>query len=190
MSHLIAGTDRDNVTRELAVDFVTNALESISTDHANIHEGNLFTSFTKFNLGAGATRKITFQTPTTKYIHFRPALVSTSADKVTVDLYETSSGNSGGSPLTATNRNRISTKTATSTVKDAETVTTNGTAIDQYYVGGGTGNGQSSAGSTLSAEDELILKRNTLYTIVITNGSSSAQDIQIKLKWYEELSGV
>ena len=186
--HLIAGTNKDNQVQECSVDFVTGALEMIMTDHANIHTGDLYTAITKFNMLAAGTRKITFQTPATRYMHFRPSLISSTLDKLTIDLYEGSSGNTAGTPLTAVNRNRISTKIAASVVTDNQTVTTNGTAIDQIYLGGSTTSGVIFLGS--GAEDELVLKQNTVYTLLFTNGSASAQDVAVRLKWYEENIGV
>ena len=189
-TNLMVGTDRDNQLREVPVDFVTGALQSITVEHANIHDGTSYNTFTKFNLGAGATRKITLLTDAVRFIHYRPFKISTSADKVTANLYEGSSGNTGGTPLAIQNRNRISTKLSVLTIVDGVTVTTNGTIIDQEYVGGGTGVGNTSAGSGASSEEEIVLKKSTLYTVEIINGSASAQDIQVKLRWYEEGMGV
>ncbi len=189
----IKGQDIHGNTKVAAIDFITNALEGISTDHAYIHNGYMYAALIgPVSLAAGTVRKVTFLTPSVasgKYIHWRPSLISCSADKLTVTMYEGSSGNSGGTEKTAYNRNRISTKTSVSTIIDGATVTTNGTAIDAFYIGGGTGVGSTTSGSTLGENNELVLKQNTLYTIEIANGSAAANIVFAKLLWYEEDAG-
>lgn len=175
-----------------ALERVTDGTRTIDTDHGYIHEGKLFTAPVFISaLAAAGSNKITILTPSVasgKYIHYRPALISTSGDKVSVDLYEASSGNSGGSDVTAINRNRVMSSTATTmqAIKSGVTVTTNGTLIDKQYIGGGTNVGGSSQGGTIGQEHEMVLKQNTLYTIVVTNGSSASNNILVTLKWYEE----
>lgn len=165
---------------------VTESVKSISTEHSYIHEGLLFSISLKNTLGAGVTRKITFLTPSVKYIHYRPAIIVTSADKLTMNFYESSSGNTGGTPLTAYNRNRLSPITAQSIVTDGATVTTNGTKIGGSFVGGGTGVGGARSGSEVGEENELVLKQNTLYTMELVNGSTESNEVFLKMKWYEE----
>jgi hypothetical protein len=58
--------------------------------------------------------------------------------------------------------------------------------IDRQYIGGGTSVGGSSSGGALGQENEIVLKQNTLYTLLITNGSGSVNNILVVLKWYEE----
>lgn len=172
------------------VDHFTNFLICITGDHAYTHKGMAY-SVTNFDsaLGAGSATKLTLLTPESNFIHLRLPTVSTSGDKVTVDLYEGSSGNSGGTPATPTNRNRNSSNTSACTIKTGVTVSTNGTLIDKFYVGGGTGVGSFRSGSESGDVDEIVLKSNTLYTVVVTNGSPSENNILTKLKWYEETNG-
>ncbi len=169
---------------------ITDALRSITTDHAYIHDGKLFTVPVFISaLAAGATSKITFTTPATatgKYTHYRPANIVTSGDKVTVNLYEESSGDSGGTAVTPINRLRVHPIASLTEVKTGVTVTTNGLLIDKAYVGGGVGTGQARSGSETQAENEIVLKQETLHTIEIINGSGSANNIFVMLKWYEE----
>lgn len=68
-------------------DRVTSAVRAIDTDHAYIHEGIMFSCYELQVISAGGTSKISFQTPAAgamQYIHWRPSLVSTSGDKVSV----------------------------------------------------------------------------------------------------------
>ena len=67
-------------------------------------------------------------------------------------------------------RQTASARVAGSVVTVGATVATNGTLIDQVYVGGGTGVGGSSTGSETGVESEIVLKANTLHTIEVING--------------------
>ena len=169
---------------------VTEAAKSIYTDHAYIHEGKMYSaSIVPTSIAAGATRKLTFVTPPSTsniYVHWRPSIVACSADKLTINFYEASSGNSGGTALTAVNRNRLSAHTASSVVTDGVTVTTNGDFVDRTYIGGGSGVGGSVTGAETGETNEIILKQNTIHTIELINNSSSANIVFIKLLWYEE----
>lgn len=168
---------------------VTEATRVIDTNHAYIHEGKMFNCAFRNILLAGATRKITALTPANKYIHYRPIDIMTSADKVTVNFYENSSGNSGGTSKTIINRNRTSNKVSESVIKDGETVTTNGNLISGVYLPGSTGVGQIRTGNVVTGADEWVLKQNTLYTLEIINGSDSSNDIGVNFHWYEEDNG-
>lgn len=174
------------------IDTFTSYLINITGDHAHIHQGKAYSvPIMISNLASSGTSKITFLTPAVAngYVHWRPSSISTSGDKVTVNLYEGSSGNSGGSTETAINRNRNSSNTSTVTIKSGVTVSTNGTKIGSTYLGGGTGVGQSRSGSEMGEDNEFVFKPSTLYTIEVINGSGSANNIAIRLFWYEELYG-
>lgn len=168
---------------------VTGGQRTIEVNHAYIHEGILFNSAFTSTLTAGATRKITFKTPATKYVHYIPSDIVPSADKVTVNFYESSSGNSGGTAKTAVNRNRLSSATPTVVLTDGATVTTNGTLFHTVWLPGSTGIGQTRAGSAASSAYEWVLKQDTVYTIEIINNSSASNDIWLNFHWYEETLG-
>lgn len=171
----------DNILEAL-----TRAVRTITNDHAYIHAGKAFKVLLPLTLTTGTTNKTTILTPATGYIHFRPSKISTSGDKVSVNIYEASSGNTGGTTKTPINANRNRTNSATAIVKDGVTVSTNGTLIDSFFVGGGTGVGGTGSGSSVDEIDELVLKQSTLYTIETINGSSATNTILLSLKWYEE----
>lgn len=114
--------------------------------------------------------------------------VSCSADKLTIALREGATINVDGSAITAFNHNRNSSKTASSVLKNAPTVTVAGTQIAQAYIGGGTGVGGSRSGSDTKADNEWVLKQNTVYTITFTNDSSGDNVVNVNNVWYEETS--
>lgn len=186
MTHLIAGTDKDNIVREIGVDFVTNGVTTITTDHSYIHQGVGFEAYLKFTLAAGASKVISLTTPATPtYVHYRPTRIVTSADKVTMIAAEGATVTSG-TTISANNHNRNSSITAKSVLKDAPTVSVAGTAFAQVFLGGGTGVGSTRSGAETKEENEYVLKPATTYTITVTNDSTESNIIQINAFWYEE----
>ena len=164
----------------------TGAVKQIENDHAYIHQGKYWTRTTKFTLATGASIKFTLQTNSEKEIHYRPMNIRTSADKLSGFFYEGSSGASGGTVLTTSNRNRQSTNTTDVVLTQGVTVTTNGTQISELYIPGATGVGGVRTGDDLSGNNEWVLKADTLYTILLTNDSEGDNVVFIEFQWYEE----
>ena len=169
-------------------DRVTQGIRQIDTDHAYIHDSKLFECFFKFTLATTATRYISIKTPEVLYIHYRKEKVVSSADKVTIEFFENAVLDAvpGGTLFTPVNHNRINGNASTVEVRDAPTVTTEGTKIFQSFIGGGTGQGQARTGDDLGQKSEIVLKRNAIYLIKIINSSSTDNIIQCNPTWYEE----
>ena len=187
-----AKSDGTIVNTADAIERVTSAYKTIEVEHANIHEGVLFETYGKFTLVANTgTKSITFKTPTTGYVHFRPTTLVSSADKLTVEYYEGATVTAAtGTALTAVNHNRGSSKTSGTTILDAPTITGAGTKFMQIYIPGATGTGGTRSGSTAGLSgSEWVLKQNTVYVVKFTNASTSANDVQANFQWYEETAG-
>jgi hypothetical protein len=168
-------------------DRVTSAVRTIGTEHSYIHEGIMFSTYTKLSLTAGNSANIQLTTPAVKYIHWRPSNLSSSGDNVTATLYEGSSTASTSSgTLQPANRDRVVTTTSTVTVLSTATVTSLGTAIDAAYIGGGTGVGGTRSGAETGENNEIVLAQSETYTLRIENGSTAANTVFVKLQWYEE----
>jgi len=174
---------------ESELDRFTGSKKVIDSDHAYIHDGLFYTVAQRATLATGATAKFTFLTPAAGYIHYRPVNIATSADKLTVNFYEGSSGNSGGSALTPVNRNRNSNRATGVVFKSGVTVTTNGTKFSEAYIAGATGTGGTRTGAQLSASNEWVLKPSTIYTWEYINGSSGDNVVFSEFQWYEEVNG-
>jgi hypothetical protein len=97
----------------------TGYCATIGSDHAYIHAGIGFSiPIVITALAAGSDYKVAFTTPaetTGKYLHWRPAFFSSSANSVRYQLIE-GSVFTGGSPVKPVNRNRNSTGICSSTV--------------------------------------------------------------------------
>lgn len=170
---------------------VVNGLKGIDVDHSYIHEGIKFEYSENFTLGTGTSKIISFTTPTTvsgKSVHFRPELVSTSADKLKIELYEGDVISGGSDKLTSIyNYNRQSTTTTSMQLfKTGTSQSTPGTKLLTSYIGGGTGVGQSKSGSETGPREEKLLAINTTYSLKFSNGSSGDNIINVIVSWYEQ----
>ena len=157
---------------------------AIEYSHHKIHEGQFFSAGEiAQSIASAGTLTYGIQTGS-KTVHITPAYISTSADKMTFQVYEDSTY-TGGTAVTAINRNRNFTNAPTMTGVKAPTVTVNGTLISQDYLAGATGVGQTRAGQIANTDNEIIFKPNTKYVIIYTNGSSSANLLTWSFSWYE-----
>lgn len=163
-------------------DIVSNLPVMIDYEHHQLHEGethkaidtqaSLGTATVKYGLTV-ATYATTIQAP---HMVIEADIYNGAAR---VDIYETATF-TGGSAMTAYNRNRNSATAPASTIKTGVT-STNGTLIDSFYAGGGkTTAGQGRQGS------EWIMKSNTIYRIDLVGLVANTQCI-ISFNWYEDL---
>lgn len=169
------------------IERVTGGRSVIDTDHKAIHDSIRFKVFKKFTLNSNATAYISLKTPADRFIHYRKEKVSTSADKVDIELFENAVIADGtGTVFIPVNHDRITPKFSMVTVKIDPTVTNEGTKIDESFIGGGTGTGSARTGSETAQDEEIVLNKNTTYLVKITNGSSTQNIVQVKPSWYEE----
>jgi len=168
---------------EIAVDSVTNSLETIDYPHHETHAGNHYYIEGYVELNTDDVFRIKLVTPdTTKWAHFSWSIVSSGICETT--LHENASGGmTGGSSVTPINNNRNSSNTSgltiTSGVTDADTV---GTQVSSAKWGS-TGF-KAMVGGESSRENEIILKQNTTYLRTITSGEDN-NIIQFRASWYE-----
>ena len=167
---------------------ITGAKRTIETEHSYIHEGIFFQVFDLATLATTATRNFVIQTPANLYLHYRNERVSSSGDKILIQLFEgtTLDAVPGGTPLTPFNHNRESGLNSATTVLINPTITDDGLQIAQSYIGGGTGVGGARSGEETSAANEWILSPATNYLVRITNGSTANNIINTLIAWYEE----
>jgi hypothetical protein len=101
---------------------------------------------------------------------------------VDADLYE-GDNYSAGTAVTPINRNRNFTNVSGVSMVKGSTVTPAGVLVD--IAGFGTaGNTAARTGGSGGETEELVLKRSTKYTLLIT--PSAATVVKAKLFWYEE----
>lgn len=173
-------------------DLFTDAFAIMDNDHKYTHQGKLYETFDLQTIASSGTYSYELTTPasSTAYVHYRWGQIASSADKVKIELNEGATL-TGGASMTSYNHNRNSSNTAEVVVKKGVTVSDAGTQIDQIYMGGGTGNGANASGTeSAGGTHEWVLKPETTYLIRVTNGSSSSNNVEVNLTWYEELMGV
>lgn len=105
----------------------------------------------------------------------------------TVIFYEDAVVSANGTALTAVNRNRNSTNTATMDTFHTPTVTDVGTALSAALVPGGSGK-KDSVGSG-GGQADVILKKGATYLARLTNSSGADQPAVISINWVENIEG-
>lgn len=161
------------------IDAITEALNTITYEHHEIHSGSSYTADRNVELANGATTDILLVTPdTTKYAHFLYEFEVQAETSFTI--YEAVTA-TAGTAIVVTNRNRNVTNPATMTLSHTPTgITTGSTILRQHHLGAG-----KSLGGGVRGNHEFILKRNTKYLIRITNLTVNTNWVSIILDWYE-----
>jgi hypothetical protein len=151
-------------------------------EHHQIHEGETFKSEDLQPSLGTSTVKYAF-TVATYAIPIRAPHMVIACDvyggAVLVQIYEGATF-TGGSAMTARNRNRNSAETPASS-GTAGVTSTNGTLIDSFYAGAGA----KTAGASRQSS-EWVLKSNTIYRIDVIGQIAQTAAI-VGLNWYEDL---
>lgn len=173
----LVGTDY--VSGNSGIDSSTEALQTISYEHHEVHEGKHFGLCDyALNQAASAVVEFIITTPnTTEWAHF--TFKVSSSEGATIELYEGATGITGGAAQTPVNNNRNSATSSSLTIlKDPSAITGDGTRLFGHTAGG-----SRTAGAN-RREHELVLKQNETYLIRITS-LAVANDIDWCFEWYE-----
>jgi hypothetical protein len=164
-----------------SVDDSTETLQTIEYEHHEIHSGSHF-NYCDYQTGVALNGTIEFVMTvpdTTEWPHL--AFLVYSSTGALLELYEGTTGVSGGTSITPRNNNRNSSHASTVTlVKDPASITSDGTRASGYVAGAGR-----TAGFA-ERNRELVLKRNTAYLVRITSTASS-NTISWCAEWYEHI---
>lgn len=169
-------------------DTVTDSIQVITTDHANIHKGLGF-SISQLNDAVANNGTILFEVivPAGAYVHFKQFNCWTNGSKAKFEVIEAPTLTTGATVITPINRRRVGTPSISLlTVKSDPTVISGGTTLESIYFGSG---GGASKGGDRSLDIELVLKPDTTNLIRITNLDGNAKDFSTFLFWYEESAG-
>ena len=171
---ILVSTTRSAMT----VDRITNALETISVAHHEVHEGESFVYSGQKTLASGGTMRILFTPNSTSYPHL--LILARSSAETNYKLWEGGTF-SGGTAITAVyDRNRYTKNTKASTLKTNPTITDTGTLIYESHFGSGNNTGGEDRGV-----HEWIFNTSTNYLVDITSEANS-NDVSWALDWYEE----
>lgn len=151
--------------------------------HHKIHEGNSYVVSDVNDLANGASFDYLLTTPnTTVWAHL--FLVIQSEAEASYILYENPTITLAGTGMTAYNRDRNSSNTATTTVEHTPTVGAVGTQIFEEHWGVAIGGGIAGINRGLK---EFVLKQNEEYLLRVTNETASANQVSVILNWYEHV---
>ena len=164
-----------------AMDDVGNALRTINTEHANIHEGDAYSVSDTTTVAAGANLDILLKVPAGVYVHLRDFSFVADDAPATVVMYETPTTTADGTAITINNKNRVSTNTSGITAFVGTTVTVVGNQLQHGRI-----TAQKNVGGTnLEAPVEWILAPSTNYLIRFNNGGTGIANVNYDLFWYE-----
>ena len=186
------------------LDGSTFATNTIDYSHHEIHGGSSYHAhYGQFVSDTNDRSIITFRTPnTTKYLHMFARGASTALANWYIWEGPTVTDNTGA-PLTIFNRRRDSANTSgvwdTSQNPDVQGqatyftevtmgAVTAGTAIEDQFIG--SGSGPRASGGATRAEEELILLPNTLYAFEVKSLTADDNYHDIELNWYEHTAKV
>ena len=167
----------------LVQDVLSGKLVTIEYEHAQIHEGWMFTVLEITDLTNGAVRDLVVVAPdTTRWTHLVWEIEHEL--ETSIQFYKDTTYSDAGTTITSFNRNGNSANIATTLVYHTPTITDVGTLVGTIQQGDG-----KKAGGSDRLSNEFILKRNTSYLVRITNLTASNNLIATKLNWYERISG-
>jgi hypothetical protein len=176
---MMYGRADNNTLVPVKLDASTQDIQAIEHEHAEIHGGDHY-NYCDYSLGVAlnATIEFVLTTPnTTKWLHLVFDVFSSTGARI--ELYEGTSGVSGGTTITPRNNNRNSSNTSGVTlVKDPASITSDGTRAAGFLAGA------NRSGGFVQREKEYVLKQNEIYLLRITSLAAS-NNISWCAEWYE-----
>ena len=183
-----------NITRapadilRTATDASTWALETIEYEHHEIHSGSSFVASGVLDVPNAGTVNAVIKAPSgAKLIH--AIYEVTSESEVQFNFYEefvpgTAHGGTIGTGVTAHNRNRNSSGTATALVYTGASVGTAGGTAGTLMFTSHWGSGKGVGGGARAAS-EWVLKADTQYLLEAVNATANANFTAWSINWYE-----
>ena len=153
-----------------------------------LHSGRFFfANFYNASVASSGTIDILITTGSTTVPHI--AVMADMGAAATISIYEAVTTSADGTPLTAFNANRQSTKVTTASVFQTPTITNTGTTLllNHYISGGTTGNAVGGSSTDFARIPEIVLKASTKYLFRATNLSAGAVAGSVQLGWFEDV---
>ena len=153
--------------------------QDISIEQQRIYVGKHFRTPDLQAIASGATYTYLIVAPnTTTRIHLGYHIQTD--QRFTSYLYETPTYGFIGTAMSEFNNDRNSATTSTVAIYSAPSITTLGTNISIDLVGS-----SGSVGNEISSSQEIILKQNTPYLMLLTNTAAGSGTFTIDFQWYE-----
>ena len=181
--------------RTAALDGMTDALQTVTYAHHEIHAGSTFhVQVYNGSLAAAGSVRISFKTPAgTKRAHMIFSFASAGGSHLTIAEGATWTTNTG-TVVAPTNQKRAASPGASMLLEDKTATpgwTANGVLTGTTAVGAGTTLrnvyvfGSNKVGGEGSHSQEIILMPDQTYTISLTNDEATAKGVILHLDWYE-----
>ena len=179
LMHLIFGKTGDSTYQAPRIDPATHALNTISYEHHEIHDGSSFYVNDVLAMTNAQVVDYLITTPnTTRWAHSGYEIDPIDAG-VTVGLFE-GADRVGTTALVAYNRNRNSLEAVTTTIHRGQSGgSTDGTQIVTRR------SGTKAFGTSTADSTERIMKQNTKYIFRGTNLSAQTNNVNVRFFWYE-----
>ncbi len=168
-----------------AQDDITGLIGTIDIVHHEIHEGEHYFVQNYRSLGNAAVKNFLLTTGA-KYTHLTFSVNAADAG-IIIETYENVVANVDGTLITILNNNRNSANTSANTWREDPTGIniTGATPIRSARIGTGT-TPPTRQGGIADRGNEIIMKPNTKYLLRVTNLSTSANNVNFDMQWYEE----
>jgi hypothetical protein len=171
-------------------DIFTGFDVTVGSDHAYIHQGKAYVLIgATGSIAAAGVEHVSFKTPALpggKYIHWRPARLSSTANALAITVTEGAVMTSGTLAVPQ-NLYRIKKNASQVVAYTGATLTTAGNGGVIYQDAVGSGGASNRSGGDAASGEERVLKPDTTYSITFTNiGASTATVGYYTLFWYEE----
>lgn len=164
-----------------ARDDVTDSLSVLPIEHKEIHEGHHFFIQNYASVANGASREFIITTPdTTNLSHFN---YKVDVEDDTTFIVTQGVVSSGGTTIIPINNDLNSGNASTLVWVHTPTSSSGGSVIAQQRLG--LGLGVNTMGGIVRSDGEVILRRNTKYSIKITNNAGQAKKVNWTFWWYE-----
>lgn len=178
--YIIIKDELGNESELLGDNLFSGAPLVIDVEHHEIHCGDSYMATRSVDLTNGATDTIILNVPNETGIkRYHATFAITSEAECNFDIYEGATTVSDGTTLTQYNRDRNSTNTTGITTFHTPNTPAGGTLIETRHWG----TGRSAGGETRGAQ-EVILKNNTKYRLVVTNATSNNNYISWEINHY------
>ena len=173
---------QDNSNNELKLDTSTSAMTTIEYEHHEIHGGSHYFVAGFEVINDGGTAIFAMTTPDTKkWVHLRFDVSTTS--RLEFSIGEDATIN-GGTAVTPNNNDRNSSNTSGVVLVKNPGISHGGTVIFSSTSGLEGVSKTPAIGSGISANQEIILKQNSIYVFTLTSRDDT-NNVSYVSEWYE-----
>lgn len=156
---------------------------TLDVNHLRLHEGRAFYAYSLYPYSAMLPANSSINIAVAWATGKTPHLIYNANCGGDAELYMYEGATvTGGTSLTAFNRNRTSTTTSASALLLNPTITSAGTLLEAEFIAGGVGK---KAGGGDAYANEQVLNSLTTYLFRLTNVNGTAHMAHLYLEWYE-----